>query len=360
MSGCCHGDDETPAPQSPDHCHTDGASSRRDPLLYGTAIIVAAAIALHLSPVTIPYISPFADAASMMMGTVWWGILAGMLAVGLMNKVPREYFSALLGRGDTAGGIFRAALAGLLLDLCSHGILMVGAKLYERGASLAQVVTFLIASPWNSFSLTLILIALIGWKLTLLFIAGSALIAVISGFIFMKLTARGVLPGNPHTATEPPAAGFSVMTDAKNRLKTFRPTPAFFAEIVSGGWQDSRMVLRWLLLGVVIAALIRAFVPADALGAWFGPNLTGLLLTLAATTVIEVCSEGATPIAAELVNRAGAVGNGFAFLMAGVATDYTEIMVIRQFTGSWKAAFFLPLVTVPQVILLGWLMNAAG
>ena len=30
---------------------------------------------------------------------------------------------------------------------------------YERGATIGQVMAFLIASPWNSFSLTLILIA---------------------------------------------------------------------------------------------------------------------------------------------------------------------------------------------------------
>ena len=39
---------------------------------------------------------------------------------------------------------------------------MVGMKLYERGASLGQVFAFLIASPWNSLSVTLVLIALIG------------------------------------------------------------------------------------------------------------------------------------------------------------------------------------------------------
>ena len=55
-----------------------------------------------------------------------------------MARVPREYFNALLGRGDTFGGLVRAAIAGLLLDMCSHGILMIGAKMYERGASLAR------------------------------------------------------------------------------------------------------------------------------------------------------------------------------------------------------------------------------
>jgi uncharacterized membrane protein YraQ (UPF0718 family) len=63
--------------------------------------------------------------------------------------------------------MFRATLAGVCLDLCSHGILAVGMKLYERGASTGQVMAFLLASPWNSFSLTLILFGLIGVSWTL-------------------------------------------------------------------------------------------------------------------------------------------------------------------------------------------------
>ena len=90
---------------------------------------------------------------------------------------------------------------------------------------------------------------------------------------------------------------------------------------------------------------------------YFGPTLLGLFLTLLVTTIIEVCSEGSTPIGADLVTRAGAPGNGFTFLMAGVSTDYTEMLVIRQMTKSWKIALSLPLLTVPQILLLGWIMN---
>ena len=120
------------------------------------------------------------------------------------------------------------------------------------------------------------------------------------------------------------------------------------------------MVLRWVVFGVVLVALIRAFLPADSFGLWFGASLSGLFLTLAATTVIEVCSEGSSPIAADLFNRAGAPGNAFTFLMAGAATDYTEIMALKETTKSWKIALFLPLITVPQVLLIGWLMNGVA
>jgi len=43
--------------------------------------------------------------------------------------------------------------------------------------------------------------------------------------------------------------------------------------------------------------------------------------------------------------------------MTGVSTDYTEIMILKDTTKSWKIALFLPLLTVPQVILISWLIN---
>jgi hypothetical protein len=46
--------------------------------------------------------------------------------------------------------------------------------------------------------------------------------------------------------------------------------------------------------------------------------------------------------------------------MAGVATDYTEILILREVTGRLKAALLLPLLTVPQVLVIGWALNTAG
>jgi len=43
--------------------------------------------------------------------------------------------------------------------------------------------------------------------------------------------------------------------------------------------------------------------------------------------------------------------------MTGISTDYTEIMGIKENTKSWKIALFLPLVTLPQVILISYLLN---
>jgi len=286
---------------------------------------------------------------------MWWGIAIGVLFVGLLSRIPRELVVGVLGREAGLGGIFRATLAGVFLDLCSHGILAVGMKLYERGASIGQVMAFLLASPWNSFSLTLILVGLIGLQWTLLFIGLSLVIGVVTGLIFDAFVDRGTLPTNPWREQLQEAAPLA------EQWREFKTQISFSVAgsvaILKEGLAGSRVVIRWALFGMVLAALIRAFVPAEVFATWFGASVAGLWLTLLATTVIEVCSEGSTPIAADLMNRAQAPGNSFTFLMAGVATDYTEIMSLRDTTRSWRLALFLPLITVPQIMLIGLVLN---
>jgi uncharacterized membrane protein YraQ (UPF0718 family) len=228
-------------------------------------------------------------------------------------------------------------------------------KLYERGASAGQVMAFLLASPWNSFSLTLILIGLIGLGWTALFVLLSLVIGIITGVLFDLLVQRGQLPANPWRDKLDDQVPLSQAW--REFRKTVRFSFAGSADLLREGFAGSRVVIRWSLFGLVLAGLIRALVPEEAFATWFGATMGGLWLTLLATTIIEVCSEGSTPIAADLLNRVGAPGNSFTFLMAGVATDYTEIMSIRDTTRSWRIALFLPLITVPQVVLIGAVLN---
>ena len=290
-----------------------------------------------------------------LINTMWWSVLLAIFFVGLLSKVPQTFIVAILGKGGTKKGLWRATLAGVLLDLCSHGILMVGMELRKKGASLGQVMAFLIASPWNSISLTLIMMSLIGLSWTLAFIGLSMIIALSTGWLFDKLEKNGTLPSNPNTIALP--KNFEFWKEAKSSFNTVKWDRQFMSELIQAGLNGSKMVVKWLLFGVLLASAIRGFVSLEDFQSYFGPSLIGLAATLLAATIIEVCSEGSTPIAADLMNRADAPGNSFAFLMTGVATDYTEVMVIKDSMKSWKIALFLPLLTVPQVIVVALILN---
>ncbi len=343
-------------------CHAEADTPQRKPdwLLRVCVTLVALLLLGHLAaPDGLPSWLTMATAgAAEMVFTMWWGVALGMVTIGLLGRVPREFVMHILGTGGGLKPVLRATSAGVLLDMCSHGILMVGTQLYERGASNGQVVAFLLASPWNSLSLTLILIAMLGLGWTVMFVVLSMLVGISTGLLFDFLTRRGQLPENPHRQAHDP--DFDFRGEAKRAFQATRFDARWFGQVVWDGVKSSRMVVRWLLFGILLASAVRAFVPMDAFANWFGPTLLGLAATTLAATIIEVCSEGSTPLAVDIVERAGAPGNGFAFLMGGVATDYTEVMVLKEASGSWRLAFGLPLLALPQVLLLAWIINLAA
>lgn len=345
-------------PKAPtgDSCCGGGKKGRPDFLFWGSLIACFAGVAVHfLMPSAPAWLHIFGDACYELLSRAWWGLLIGIVAVAVIGRFPRELVAAVLGRRGSVSGLFRAVGAGVLLDLCNHGILMVGMSLYKRGASLGQTIAFIIASPWNSLSLTLILAALIGWGWMLLFIALSMLIALVTGWIADRLVDAGKIPANPNAVSLP--HDYRVGPAIQGVLRSLKPGAANYLHLAREGLAGSKMVLRWIFFGFVLTGLIRAFVPDVSFQQYFGPTIAGLFLTLLATTMIEVCSEGSSPIAADLLTRAHAPGNAFVFLMAGAATDYTEIMSLRETTRSWKATLALPLISTPQVLLIGWLIH---
>ena len=235
------------------------------------------------------------------------------------------------------------------------GILMIGMNLYKKGASLGQVMAFLIASPWNSLSLTFILFTLIGFKWTLIFILLSAIIGIFSGFFFQILEKKNVLPKNPNEISLPKDFDFW-----KQVKKNFKKNPLVLINlksILKNGFKESKVIIKWVLFGALLSSLVKVLIDESFFYHYFGPSLLGLGITLGVTTIIEICSEGAAPLGSDLFQKGKAPGNNFVFLMGGVSTDYTEIMVLKEATKSWKIALFLPLMTIPQILIIGFILN---
>ena len=336
-----------------------GGKKKIDYVLWISLVLFLAGVVIAVGKVAVPtWMKIFGESCVMLASQSWWALLFGIIALAVLSQTPKELVAAILGRPGSILGVLRATAAGVLLDLCNHGILMVGMGLYKRGASLGQTVAFLIASPWNSFSLTLLLAALIGWKWMMCFLLLSALIGIVTGMIIEILTKKGKLPTNPNSITLP--ADFRYRPALKQLAGRLHPSWKNLCSLFLQGLRDSRMILRWILLGFVLTGLVRALVPADFFQHHYGPTVAGLLLTLLTTTLLEVCSEGSSPLAAELMRSAHAPGNAFTFLMAGAATDYTEIIALRSTTGRWLCALALPLISVPQVLILSYWLNHIG
>ena len=294
----------------------------------------------------LPTLAPLNESFIAYFKIIWWAILLGLLIGGLIDHfVPENFIFKYLGQKKVSA-IFYAVIAGFLMSACSHGILAISMQLYKKGASTSAVITFLLASPWANLPVTILLFSFFGIK-ALFFILAAMVIAVITGFIYMALEkAKWIESHQVHK--------FDTSYEW-NAFKDFNLKEAAHGTL-RGALSLANMVLWWILIGFTVAVLIRAYVPAHLFTQYLGPTFSGLILTLLFATIIEVCSEGSAPIAFEIFSKVGAFGNPFVFLMAGVVTDYTEIGLIWSNIGK-KAAIWLPIVTVPQVLLLGYLFN---
>lgn len=289
---------------------------------------------------------------------IWWAVTLGLLLGGVVDYyVPREYISKILSR-KRPSAIFNAVFLGFLMSACSHGILALSIQLHKKGASNPAVVAFLLASPWANLSITVMLFAFFGAK-GLFIVIAAILVALNTGFVFMWLEKKGLIEKNKNSIEV--HESFSILADVKLRLENYHLRKDTFLKdlkgVFSGALALADMVLWWLLLGMLIASLAGAYIPVHFFHKFMGPSLAGLLVTLALASVIEVCSEGSSPLAFEIYRQTGALGNSFVFLMAGVATDYTEIGLLWANVGR-RTALWLPIVAVPQIVALGILANS--
>lgn len=284
----------------------------------------------------------------------------GLLIGGLIDHfVPKEYIVTLLS-GQRKRVIARATALGFLASSCSHGCLALSLELYRKGASVPAVVSFLLASPWASMSLTLLLIGLFGLKAVVI-IVGALGIAWTTGVIFQRLDRRGLIESNPNTAGV--SMDVPIWHDLSDRVRAYPWTLAQLTADARGVWRGliplGRMVLGWVQLGLVLSAALGTLIPHEAFVRFLGPTVGGLLMTLLAAAVIEVCSEGTAPLAFELYRHTAAFGNAFTFLMGGVITDYTELGAVWTTIGR-RTVLWMLAVVLPMVVVIGVVLNALG
>lgn len=328
------------------HCCHSGKPTNEIPPI-GRRLAIWGSVFLGIFAVS--FLPPFTALNESMLtyvGIVWWAVLIGLVLGGIIDFfVPDGFVVRALGKRSKVT-LVNAVIAGFLMSACSHGILAIAIQLYKKGASVPAVITFLLASPWANLPMTVLLFGFFGWK-GILFVGGAMLIALVTGLVFTLLDQLAWIEGS--------ARDVQAENISWDRLKNFRLNESAKG-VAAGAVSLANMVLWWILIGILAASIIGAYVPEHWFMQYLGPDFTGMLVTLLFATVIEVCSEGTSPIAFEIFNKTAALGNPFVFLMAGVATDYTEIGLLWTNIGR-RTAIWLPIVTVPQILIFATLLN---
>lgn len=272
-------------------------------------------------------------------------ILLGLFVAGLLRAfLGEELVRQHLGQGKVTS-VFKAALLGVPLPLCSCGVLPVARELRKQGATKGATTAFLISTPESGVDSISVTWALMDPIMTVVRPLAAMVTAVVAGLLSNIVDKNGGMAEADCSDTTPTCGcGCSrgaPKTDLARRLR--RGLAYAFTEL----WNDIGI---WFFGGVLLSALIGALVPEDLLGTFFGGGLTSMLLMLLAGIPIYICATASTPIAAALILKGVSPGTALVFLLAGPATNMASLSVLLKVLGRKTVAVYLLSISLMAVL----------
>ncbi|MCC8176132.1 MAG: permease [Bacteroidales bacterium] len=262
-------------------------------------------------------------------------LLLGFLIAGMLYAfVPGEFYRKHLSRPG-AWAVIKAALIGVPLPLCSCGVLPTAVALRRNGASRGASTSFLIATPQTGVDSIAATYSLLGLAFAIIRPVAALATAFVGGMLVNKAEqdANGEceIPDEVDTIDAPATHGF---------------WPRFLNALRYGFVEMIQNIGKWLIIGLVIAAAITAFIPDGFFTAFAEYPLLAMLAVVVVAVPMYVCSTGSIPIALSLMLKGLSPGAAFVLLMAGPAANFASIIIVSKALGKRAAAIYLSVIII--------------
>ena len=259
-------------------------------------------------------------------------LLLGFFLAGLLHVfMPKKFMKKHLGQPKFSS-IFKAAMLGIPLPLCSCGVIPTGVSLQQNGASKGATNSYLISTPQTGVDSILITYSLMNiyWAIARPIIA--LVTALFGGWLTDKFVEH-----EPHEISE---------LDVKNtdEKKSFGSQ---FKRIFSYAFIDFLAdISRPLVLGVLMAALITTITPTSLFSSYLTEPLINMVIILIVSVPIYICATASVPLAAALLLVGVSPGAVLVFLMAGPATNAATITVLWKSLGRRTTIIYLASIII--------------
>ncbi len=279
---------------------------------------------MNISDFTIQFLNDFVVILSEM--SPW--LLLGFFFAGLLYAfVPKQRIDKYF-NGNPLRSSVLAALFGVPLPLCSCGVIPTGTAFYKNGASKSGTISFLISTPQTGVDSILATFSLMGLPFAVIRPIAALITGITGGLITSKITKN-------ETDTVQPEH-----EEIKNKSLKEKVWDVFrygFVEFI----QD---ISKWLVIGLVLAAIISALIPDDFFNLLNLPPFVQMLLILVVSIPLYICATGSIPLAAVLILKGISPGAAFVLLMAGPASNAATITMIAKVLG--RRSLFAYLATI--------------
>ena len=282
-------------------------------------------------------------------------LLMGFVVAGLLSVfISPAWLERHLGcRGMKP--VFKASLFGVPLPLCSCGVIPVAASLRQHGASRAATAAFLLSTPQTGVDSILVTWTMLG-PLFAIFRPVAALLTGLMGGGLVQVfdpdihhssaNGKGLAGAGTEDVIRPQGLGPKMRAAADYGFVTLPGD-----------------IGRALMVGLVIAGILSAVVPADFLSGYLGLGALSIALMMIVGIPIYVCATASVPLAVSFIFMGASPGAALAFLIAGPATNAATVTTIARVLG--RKTMIIYLLTVASSafgggLLLDWLLPRAG
>lgn len=280
-------------------------------------------------------------------------LLLGFFFAGLLYAfIPKQRIEKYFNGKPLRSSVF-ASLFGIPLPLCSCGVIPTGTAFYKNGASKGGTVSFLISTPQTGVDSILATFSLMGLPFAIIRPLAALVTGISGGWITSAITQK-----------EPDEITFKQMDEKPKTLRqkildVFRYGFVAFIQDIS----------KWLVIGLVLAAIISALIPNEFFELLHMPPIVQMLLILVVSIPLYICATGSIPLAAILILKGISPGAAFVLLMAGPATNAATITMIGKVLGTRSLFAYLGTIIVgalsfglliDYVLPLEWFTNIAN
>lgn len=285
-------------------------------------------------------------------------LLLGFLLAGIINQwIPKQWITRFLGR-QGIGSIFRASLLGAPLPLCSCGIIPTAMGVRRAGASRGATTSFLVSTPETGVDSVSLTYALMGPVMAIARPVAAIISGVVSGLLVESLTYQDAdTPSQTektsccggkkkHTTAE--ATSVSTTLSQRGWLSFVKIAQFSFGKLFND-------IIYWLVIGLIGAALVKTFVPADFFVEW-GSGLLAMLVIILLGIPMYICATASTPLAASLMLMGISPGVALVFMLVGPATNIATLGMVRNELSA-KALFAYLSGVIGSAVVLGSVLD---
>ncbi len=277
-------------------------------------------------------------------------LLVGYLLAGIIKQViPSSWVEKQLSKPGPLS-IVKGAFIGAPLPLCSCGVIPTALAIRKAGASKGATSSFLVATPETGVDSISFSYAVLGPIFAIARPIGALVSAVVAGLLVLVLDKE-----------EAPVAEVKSCGSCCGSKKQAEPeVPSLGKRMLSavqyGYGQMISDTAKWLVIGLVAAALITAVVPESFFLRW-GDGLLAMLIMVVVGLPMYICATASTPVAASLLFAGISPGAALVFMLTGPATNIATMGVIKEQLGTRSLIAYLTGV-IGTAILCGLLLNS--